>query len=165
VGPLCGIAVAWASRWLLRSFITETDARNGLTLIVPFACYLLASGLHASGVLAVVAAGLYLGRSGDDDAGVSDRLGGGAFWNTAELLLTGVAFGLIGLELREVLDEPTGVGTTLWNAAAICGVVLGVRFAAMMTTGPLAARTEPGTDPAAADEVLRQLDLRSAHLI
>jgi monovalent cation/hydrogen antiporter len=29
----------------------------------------------------------------------------------------------------------------------------------------LAARTEPGMDPAAADEVLRKLDLRSAHLL
>jgi CPA1 family monovalent cation:H+ antiporter len=41
-------------------------------------------------------------------------------------------------------------------------------YAEMLTAARrevLVARTEPGTDPAAADEVLHRLDLRSAHLI
>jgi monovalent cation/hydrogen antiporter len=137
VGAGMGIAVAWISGKLL-SMIGESTARSGLTLTVPFACYLLASAIDSSGVLAVLAAALYLGRRGDDDAGVADRLSGGAFWDTIEMLITGVAFGLIGLELREVIDSDVGVrGATLLPALAICGVIFGVRLAWMLVAGPL----------------------------
>lgn len=128
VGVAAGLAVAWVSRRLL-ALMAETTARSGLTLIVPFGCYLLASGIHASGVLAVLAAGLFLGRSGDDEAGVADRLSGGAFWDTIELLITGAAFALIGLELRDVLDTHVDVGSTIGPAIVICVVVIAVRFA------------------------------------
>jgi monovalent cation/hydrogen antiporter len=140
VGVATGLGVAWVSRRLL-GLIAETSARNGLTLIVPFVCYLLASGIHASGVLAVLAAGLYLGRSSDDAAGVADRLSGGAFWETAELLITGVAFALIGLELREVLDTHVNIGATVQPALIICAVVIAVRFAWMLVAGPVVRRT------------------------
>jgi hypothetical protein len=73
---------------VLVNLIGEAVARSGLTLTVPFACYLLASAIGASGVLAVLAAALFLGRSGDDETGVADRLSGGAFWDTMELLVT-----------------------------------------------------------------------------
>src|SRR5579859_3188387 len=106
-GTAAGLALAWASRWLL-SVIADASARNAVTLILPFASYLLASAIHASGVLAVLAAALYpRPASADEDAGVLDRLGGGAFWDTIELLITGIAFGFIGLEVREVRDAGT----------------------------------------------------------
>ena len=118
-------------------------ARNGLTLIVPFACYLLAAGIHASGVLAVLAAGLFLGRSADDEAAVADRLSGGAFWDTVELLITGAAFALIGLELRDVLDTHVNVAATIGPALAICAVALAVRLAWMLIAGPILRRLVP----------------------
>jgi monovalent cation/hydrogen antiporter len=139
VGVAAGIAVAWISRWLL-TLIPETTARSGLTLIVPFACYLLADAGHASGVLAVLAAGLFLGRSGDDEAGVADRLSGGAFWDTVELLITGAAFALIGLELREVLDTHTGIAATVGPAVVVCAVIFAVRLVWMLVGGPIARR-------------------------
>jgi CPA1 family monovalent cation:H+ antiporter len=94
-------------------------------------------------VLAVLAAALFLGRSGDDDAGVEDRLSGGAFWDTVELLITGVAFGLIGLELREVLDTGVDVAGTVLPALVICAIVLAVRFAWMLAGGPFVRHTSP----------------------
>jgi monovalent cation/hydrogen antiporter len=136
VGSLLGVAVAWVSG-RLRGLISEATARNGLTLIVPFVCYLVASAVDASGVLAVLAAALYLGRSGEDDAGVEDRLSGGAFWDTLEMLITGVAFGLIGLELREVLDTGVNMAGTVLPALAISGVIVGVRVVWMLAGGPL----------------------------
>jgi monovalent cation/hydrogen antiporter len=143
VGAALGVAIAWVSRWL-RGLLGEADARNGLTLIVPFVCYLTASAVDASGVLAVLAAALYLGRSGDDDAGVADRLSGGAFWDTLEMLITGVAFGLIGLELRDVLDTGVDVAGTVLPTLAICGTVVGVRVVWMLAGGPLTRHTPLG---------------------
>jgi monovalent cation/hydrogen antiporter len=139
IGVGVGLVVAWLSGKLL-TLIAETDARSGLTLIVPFVCYLLASAIDASGVLAVLAAGLYRGRSSDDDVGVADRLSGGAFWDTLELLITGVAFALIGLELREVLDVHPDIGSTIGPALAVCGVVIAVRLIWMLVAGPLVRR-------------------------
>jgi Na+/H+ antiporter len=136
VGSALGVAVAWISG-RLRGFIGEATARSGLTLIVPFVCYLVASAVDASGVLAVLAAALFLGRSGDDDAGVADRLSGGAFWDTLEMLITGVAFGLIGLELREVLDTGVDVAGAVLPALAISAVIVGVRVVWMLVGGPL----------------------------
>jgi CPA1 family monovalent cation:H+ antiporter len=137
-----GLAVAWISRYLL-GMIAEANARNGLTLIIPFVCYLVASAVEASGVLSVLAAALFLGRSGDDEAGVADRLSGGAFWDTVELLITGVAFGLIGLELRDVLDTGVSVTGTVVPAVIICAILLVVRLAWMVATGPVVRRTRP----------------------
>ena len=136
VGVAVGLVVAVVSRWLLGQ-LTETTARSGLTLIVPFACYLLAAGIEASGVLAVLAAGLFLGRRGDDDAGVEDRLMGGAFWDTIELLITGAAFALIGLELREVVDSHVDISSTIVPAVVCCVVIIAVRFTWMLLGGPL----------------------------
>ncbi len=138
-GVAAGLAVAWLLRKLL-AMVAETTARSGLTLIVPFACYLLASGIHASGVLAVLAAGLFFAPRADDEGEVADRLSGGAFWDTIELLITGAAFALIGLELRDVLDTHVDVVPTIGPAAVICGVVIAVRFAWLMAGGPLVRR-------------------------
>lgn len=140
VGTALGVAVAWITG-RLRGLISEATARSGLTLIVPFVCYLVASAVDASGVLAVLAAALYLGRSGDDDAGVADRLSGGAFWDTLEMLITGVAFGLIGLELRDVLDTGVNVAGNILPALAISAVIVGVRLVWMLLSGPLVRHT------------------------
>ncbi|GAA4066160.1 cation:proton antiporter [Nonomuraea soli] len=145
VAVLLGIGVGLLAK-RLRDGIAELTARSGLTLVVPFATYLAADAIAASGVLAVLAAGLTMGRSGFDDLGVSDRLYGGAFWDTLELLITGLAFGLIGLELREVID--TG-GADLGSALLICLTVVVVRFVWMMFAGPIARRVS-GQDQASA---------------
>ena len=146
-GVAMGVVVAWASQRLLK-VIAQTTARNGLTLIVPFACYMLATTVEASGVLSVLAVGLFLKRSGEDETGVADRLSGGAFWDTIDLLITGVAFGLIGLELRDILDTGVDVGATVAPALIVCLVVLGVRFAWMLIGGPALRRVSPADVPA-----------------
>ena len=50
-----------------------------LGLVVPFACYLVAEELYGSGVLAVVAAGLYLGHN-SPKAGYATRLQEQSVW-------------------------------------------------------------------------------------
>jgi CPA1 family monovalent cation:H+ antiporter len=127
VAVAIGLAAAWlAGRVLDR--LTDVVASNGLTLVLPFAVYLAADALHASGVIAVVVVALQLRQHSDADASEA-RLTGAAFWNVVEMLVTGVAFALIGLELRTVVGQADrSLGTILAHAGVVCGVVVGVRL-------------------------------------
>jgi Na+/H+ antiporter len=129
-GAVVAVAVGLAAAWLARRVLdrlTDVVASNGLTLVLPFAVYLAADALHASGVIAVVVAALQLRQHSDADASEA-RLSGAAFWNVVEMLVTGVAFALIGLELRAVIGQADrSLGTILAHAAIVCGVVVGVR--------------------------------------
>lgn len=102
-----------------------------LGLIVPFAAYLLAEELHGSGVLAVVAAGLYLGHRGPE-AGYATRLQERPLWSSLDLLLEAVVFALIGLRLRYVLGEvqesDRSDASLVAAAVAVFAVVVLVRF-------------------------------------
>jgi monovalent cation/hydrogen antiporter len=131
-----GLLIGWASRWLLGR-LTDPNARSGFTLVVPFGTYLLADSVHGSGVLAVLTVGLMLGSAEAEETGVSDRLIGGAFWDTLELLVTGVAFGLMGLDLRAALDAMPHLTSIIGHMVIICLVVIAVRFAWLLISGPL----------------------------
>lgn len=134
-----GLGLGWIATWLQRRQDNVT-ARSALTLVFPFATYLTADAFHASGVLAVLAVSLYLGQTGADEAGVSDRLNANAFWDTLEMLITGLAFGLIGLELREVWPGTERLGAYVLHAAIVCAVVIALRFAWMLSVGAFMRR-------------------------
>jgi Na+/H+ antiporter len=139
IAIVIGFAVGKAGRWLLAK-LGDPNTRSGLTLVVPFGTYLLADAAHASGVLAVLTVGLMLGSSEAEENGVADRLIGGAFWDTLEMLVTGIAFGLMGLELRAALDTSPGISKITWHMVVICLVVIAVRFAWLLIGGPLTRR-------------------------
>ena len=61
VGVLIGVAVGAVSRWAL-CLTSETYADIGVTLLAPYVAWVLAESIHASGVLACVAGGIYLRR-------------------------------------------------------------------------------------------------------
>lgn len=134
-----GLAVGVVARYLLRWLPTAT-LQSGLSLLVPFVSYETAERLSASGVLAVLATGFYLGHHASDPEDAEGRLQGRSFWQVVELLVTGFAFGLIGIELTEVLPElHHGLARTLGRAGIICAVVIGVRMLWMLPAGWLAA--------------------------
>jgi CPA1 family monovalent cation:H+ antiporter len=130
-GAVVAVAIGLGAAWLagrVLDRLTDVVASNGLTLVLPFAVYLAADALHASGVIAVVVAALQLRQHSDADASEA-RLTGAAFWNVVEMLVTGVAFALIGLELRTVIAQADrSLGTILAHAGIVCGVVVGVRL-------------------------------------
>ena len=115
----CGLG--WVVGRLVALFIThvhDVTARNALTWVTPFAVYLISEELGASGVIAVVIAAVELNSRADIQA--EDRLSGQSFWETVELLFTGVAFGLIGLTVNTAIGE---VGSDLWHSVVV-GVIL-----------------------------------------
>jgi CPA1 family monovalent cation:H+ antiporter len=102
--------------------------QNTISLLTPFVAYLVAEepsqwaweqlGLPGefafSGVLSVVAAGLYLGRRGPYVISPATRLQGYAFWELVTFLLNGLIFSLIGLQLSGIVE-----GLSEYSAATL----------------------------------------------
>jgi CPA1 family monovalent cation:H+ antiporter len=129
-----GVATGLALGWLVHAVRMRLDdpvVESVLGLIVPFAAYLLAEELHGSGVLAVVAAGLYLGHR-SPEAGYATRLQERPLWASLDLLLEAVVFALIGLQLRyvvtEVQESERSNTSLLVAAVAVLVATLVVRF-------------------------------------
>lgn len=144
---LIGLAVAWVARAVLGR-VTDATGRSALTLVLPFATYLLAEEVHASGVVAVVVLALQLRASADADE-ATERLTQSSLWNVVELLVTGVAFGLIGLDLRQVVGAAGDrLPEMLGHAAVVCAVVLGVRALWMVAAWRVLRHSDdPGAAP------------------
>src|SRR5918998_2991496 len=118
-GIAVGLAVGWAVLWARRHVSEDPSVQNTISLLTPFAAYLMAEELptylwhelhlpgefHLSGVLSVVATGLYVGRRGPYVISPETRLQGYAFWELVTFLLNGVIFALIGLQLRSVVER------------------------------------------------------------
>lgn len=123
---LIGLVVARLARWIT-SHVTDTTGRSALTLVLPFAVYLAADEIGASGVVAVVVLALEL-RSASAVDEAEERLVQRSFWEVVELLVTGVAFGLLGLDLRQVVEAGgAALPRMLRDAAVVCAVVVVVR--------------------------------------
>ncbi|MFI6283643.1 Na+/H+ antiporter [Streptomyces sp. NPDC051018] len=140
VAVAVGLALGWLSNHLM-GLLGDPTLQVGLSLMVPFVSYVLAEELYGSGVLAVLTTALFLAEHSADADDVMGRLAGNTFWEIVNTLVTGVAFGLIGLELRNVFGTADGrFGTMLAWGAAITGVVVGVRLLWLLPATWLAKR-------------------------
>ena len=128
-GIAVGLAVGWAVLWARRHVSEDPSVQNTVSLLTPFAAYLLAEEpshyvwhyllhlpgeFHFSGVLSVVAAGLYLGRRAPYVISPQTRLQGYAFWELVTFLLNGLIFSLIGLQLGSIVG-----GLSEYSAATL----------------------------------------------
>ncbi|WP_030417869.1 Na+/H+ antiporter [Streptomyces sp. SCSIO 75703] len=128
VAVAVGLALGWGAYKLI-DLLEDATLQIGLTLLVPYASYVVAEELHGSGVLAVLTTAMFLAEYavGADD--VMTRLTGHTVWGVVDTLVTGVAFGLIGLELSHAIRTASGRwGELLGWAAAVVGVVVLVRL-------------------------------------
>ena len=73
------------------------------SILVPYTVYLGAEALHCSGVLAVIACGLYMSRHSSHFFSANVRIQGWAVWDSLTFMLNGLVFVLIGLQLPFVL--------------------------------------------------------------
>ncbi|MCD0442893.1 sodium:proton antiporter [Glycomyces sp. A-F 0318] len=124
-------AVGLATGWFLvklGSLVDDSRVRTALSLTGPYIAYLLADGLRASGVLAVICAAFYLVARSDDPEDFEGRLVQGSVWDVLETALNALTFGLVGMELVDIIDAAgPGVGDLLWKALAVAGAVIAVR--------------------------------------
>jgi CPA1 family monovalent cation:H+ antiporter len=121
-GVLIGLAVAWVVHWI-RVRLNDPPIESALGLVVPFAVYLIAEEVHASGLLAVVAAGLYLGHRAPE-TGFATRLQDDAVWRASDTVLESVVFALIGLQLTNVVREVGAVGPLLLTGVILTAVTV-----------------------------------------
>jgi CPA1 family monovalent cation:H+ antiporter len=129
-GALVGLVVGWIAIWLL-SLLDDPPVEVLLGLLVPFVAYLPAERLGVSGVLATVAAGLYIGWRSPRVMSSNTRILGSATWKMVIFVVNGLAFLLIGLQLPTVTADIEGYqGIELVGlAAAISVTVVVVRLA------------------------------------
>ena len=130
-GVLIGLAVGFLASQAQRR-LDDPPVQTTISLLTPFAAYLPADQLGVSGVLAVVAAGLYLGWRSPEIINSRMRLQAGPVWEMIVFLLNGLVFILIGLQLPEIwqgLRERTLSLTRIcWYAMLISALVIVVRF-------------------------------------
>lgn len=140
VAMAVGLVLGWVANKLM-GLLGDPTLQVGLTLLVPFVAYILAEELRGSGVLAVLTCGLFLAEYAVDPDDVLGRLAGYTFWEVVDTLVTGVAFGLIGLELHTILGAAAGHwGELIGAGAAVVGVVVGVRLVWLLPAAWLAKR-------------------------
>jgi len=153
IAVLLGMGAGWLTKFVTR-FVDSLVARSAITLVVPFAVYILAEELHASGVIAVVVTALEIKRRArPQDA--AERITRTAFWDVVEMLATGLAFGLMGLEMRTVIEEEgTAVFGMIGTAVAICVIAIAVRFGWMSLAMSFGRRREGSLPPTSWKDVL-----------
>jgi CPA1 family monovalent cation:H+ antiporter len=103
-----GVGVGWCSLRLRRS-ARDPRVEITLSLLTPYAAFLVPQHLGGSGVLAAVAAGLYVSWNGPLLIPAATRLQGIFFWDLVVYLLEGFVFLVTGMQMRTLLDRDDGV--------------------------------------------------------
>jgi monovalent cation/hydrogen antiporter len=101
-GILIGLVVGGIVH-LLEHRIDDGPLEIALSILTPYVAYLAADEVHASGVLATVACGIYLTRRSSHFFSPGVRLQAEAVWDSLTFILNGLVFVLIGLQLPNVL--------------------------------------------------------------
>jgi len=119
-GILIGIAVAAVAYPAFRR-LHEPITINMALLVTPYAAYLAAELVHASGVLAAVVAGLIISTLSNRVSTPESRTQAEHFWPLATSLLNGALFLLIGIETRLLV-----VNFRFSELLTLAGIAVGV---------------------------------------
>jgi len=124
LGVLVGLVLGVVFHWI-RMRVDDPVVETMLGLLVPFLAYVGAEELGGSGVLAVVAAGLWIGFN-SPKTGYAARLTERPVWSAIDLLLEGFVFALIGLQMKPIAEALADGGRGVWNSLAVALVILAV---------------------------------------
>ena len=129
-GAAVGLAIGFVYVRMHLRVTGMPEVASTISLLVPFVAYVPAERLGFSGVLAVVAAGLYIGRQAAAGPGAATRVLARGLWTVVGFLLEGLIFILIGLELPRVLSalQDHSKGELAKAALAVSAVVIAVRL-------------------------------------
>jgi CPA1 family monovalent cation:H+ antiporter len=119
--------VAW-----VRKHVNDTLLDTAISLVTPYAAYIVAEELKASGVLAVVVAGLFLGHKAPILQSAQSRIAERTNWRTIAFVLENTVFLLIGLQARWILDDVSHSELSTGRIVAVCAAslaaVIGLRL-------------------------------------
>jgi CPA1 family monovalent cation:H+ antiporter len=128
-GVAIGLVIGWiAARVRERSVDDRVNVT--LSLLTGYAAYVPADALGASGILAAVTAGIYMGIRGPRTLPTGARLQGTFVWDVVDFILNAILFVLIGLQLHAIVGGLSGYspGALAVYALAVTGIVVGVRL-------------------------------------
>ncbi|MGZ8700761.1 MAG: Na+/H+ antiporter [Gaiellaceae bacterium] len=128
-----GIAVGLAVGFLVAAVRRRLDnppVEVTIALMTGYFAFIPANAVEASGVLAVVTAGIYLGWHTPELTSVQTRLHGSALWEILTFVINALLFALVGLQLSRILDRLTGIsaGKLIWYALLVTGAVVVTRL-------------------------------------
>lgn len=143
-GIAIGFLIGWPVAWLHRH-LDDASIEITITLLTPFAAYLLAETLNVSGVLAAVTTGLYVARQSSRIFSANTRLQAEAVWEMVIFLLNSLIFILIGLQLRGILDTLTNLSpiTLIEYALLISLAVIVIRIIWVFSSTYLSRLLDP----------------------
>jgi CPA1 family monovalent cation:H+ antiporter len=101
---LFGIAVGWISL-RLRSWAHNARVEIVMSLMTPYIAFWPPAHLGGSGVLACVAAGLYVSWNGPLQISAATRLQGIFFWDLTVYVIDGLVFLYTGLQIRTLFER------------------------------------------------------------
>ena len=116
---------------LLRARLDDPVLNTTISFAVPFLAFFPSEELEASGVLAVVVAGLVTGHMAPRHFTAHDRHSEATNWATVNFVLESAVFLLMGLELPALVDDASGQGSAgdLWLLVAVLvGLLVVLRF-------------------------------------
>jgi monovalent cation/hydrogen antiporter len=118
-GTLVGLVMYAAVGWV-RKHVTDPVLDTSVSFATPFLAYVAAESVHASGVLAVVIAGLLLGHRAPVLQTASSRIAERLNWRTISFLLENAVFLLIGLQVRWILADVADSGVDPGVVVSAC---------------------------------------------
>ncbi|MGF6570275.1 sodium/proton antiporter, CPA1 family [Paraburkholderia fungorum] len=142
-GLAVGAAVSWLFSFVSAHFFSlteEGDPAPGvvMTLLIPFAAYLIAERLGLSGILSAVAAGMTMNYTSVVTEGpVSSRVRASSTWTMIEFVFNGMVFILLGLQFPHILGRAlldahetsnAQVGLLIGYIAAVALALYAMRF-------------------------------------
>jgi Na+/H+ antiporter len=133
LGATGGVAIGLAAGWIVaevRKRTTDAQVSVTISLLTGYLAFVPADIIGASGILATVTAGIYMGIRGPQILPARARLQGYFVWDIVDFIINAILFVLIGLQLRAVVDGLSGypASTLAGYALAVTGVVVGVRL-------------------------------------
>ena len=129
LGAAGGIAIGLAVGWVIaeiRKRLDDPPVEVTISILTGYAAYVPAERVGASGVLAAVTIGIYVGWRAPEISSARQRVAGYSMWTILTFLLNALLFVLIGLQLPLILegleDEP--LGELIGIAVAVSVVVI-----------------------------------------
>jgi CPA1 family monovalent cation:H+ antiporter len=134
-GVLAG-GLVWLLSSQVRRRIEDPTLENIAVVVTPFAAFLLADLVHASGVLAVVVCGLLMSQTAPRITSAAARQQMVGFWSLATTVLSSALFLLVGLQAQSAVRNLTSTSSirALADIVAVAAVVVGARWAWLYTT-------------------------------
>jgi CPA1 family monovalent cation:H+ antiporter len=121
-----GLLLAWFFIQMHRILPTDASSDIAFTIIEPYFMYWVGEQIHSSGVLAVVAGGLYMSNRSLVFLSSSSRIMGINVWESFIFILNGIVFLIIGLDLSEIVAGMRSEGIPLTTAVGYGVLVTGI---------------------------------------